>query len=189
MISSWKKTSGKEEQRFTITSFGPQLSWCVLAGTTTLWKAERRLCGEKWECLFFLFRSHRLISVYGSYLHTRSREESRTSLRGFSWTSTLNQFVKMFSISPEQKGTRCCSRARDHFSLSFMVSLLLWSSSRFCFSPNGNAQPVRPLTPSCFPKSPQKWMKRKSFMRRGINYCGGKEKPPFLAVQSRANRW
>ena len=71
------------------------------------------------------------------------------------WTSTLNQFVKMFSISPEQKGTRC-SRARDHFSLSFMVSLLLWSSSRFCFSPNGNAQPVRPLTPSCFPKSSQK---------------------------------
>lgn len=39
---------------------------------TTLWKAERRLCGEKWECLFFLFRTPRLISVYGSYLHTSS---------------------------------------------------------------------------------------------------------------------
>ena len=85
--------------------------------STTLWKAERRLCGEKWECLFFLFRSHRLISVYGSYLHTRS---STTTV-----DINIKSVCKNVFNFPRAKRDSLLSSARPFFPFFYGVSSLV----------------------------------------------------------------
>ena len=68
---------------------------------------------------------------------------------------------------------------------------LLWSKREeldgvlFFSSPNGNTQAVRPFAVSCrycYEARREKMNEKKSFMRRGINYCGGKEKRLFLVL-------